>query len=103
MGELEAKRSELALLRAGARPEELDRKQKLVETKRVELANARRYQEERNRLAQSLEGKRSQLQLDQKTLTRTRKLVADGLSASVEIDKAEKSVEAQEKRIAEME
>src|SRR5262245_44927511 len=63
MGDLEAKRSELALLRAGARPEELDRKVKLVETKRVELANARRNQERRNQLAQSLEGKRSELKL----------------------------------------
>src|SRR5437867_4689662 len=47
-GELQSKRSELALLRAGARVEELDRKEKLVETKRVELGNARRNQEQRN-------------------------------------------------------
>ena len=41
-GSLQAKQSELDLLRAGARPEEVDRKEKLVETKRVELANSRR-------------------------------------------------------------
>jgi putative peptide zinc metalloprotease protein len=49
-GNLEAKRSELALLRAGARPEELDRKEKLVQTKQVELTNARRNEEQRNQL-----------------------------------------------------
>jgi multidrug efflux pump subunit AcrA (membrane-fusion protein) len=103
MGELESKRSELALRRAGARPEELDRKQKLVETKRVELANARRYQEERNRLAQSLERIRSELQLDQQTLTRTRDLVAAGLSPRADLDKAENAVDVREKEIAEIE
>jgi multidrug efflux pump subunit AcrA (membrane-fusion protein) len=103
MGDLEAKRSELALLRAGARPEELDRKLKLVETKKVELSNARRYQEERNRLAQSLERKRSELQLDQQTLTRTRDLVAAGLSPRADLDKAENAVNVREKEIAEIE
>jgi putative peptide zinc metalloprotease protein len=102
MGDLEAKRSELALLRAGARPEELDRKLKLVETKKVELSNARRYQEERNRLAQSLERKRSELQLDQQTLTRTRDLVAGGLSPRADLDKAENAVNVREKEIAEI-
>src|SRR5262249_4557872 len=38
-GELERKTSELALLRAGARQEEIDRKQKVVDTKLVELQN----------------------------------------------------------------
>src|SRR5215813_11789571 len=103
MGELEAKRSELAQLRAGARPEELDRKQKLVETKKVELGNARRNQEQRNQLTQSLERKRSELQLDQQTLTRTRDLVAAGLSPRADLDKAENAVNVREKEIAEIE
>ncbi len=102
-GTLEAKRSELALLRAGARPEEVDRKEKLVETKRVELANARRNQEQRNQLAQTLERKKSELQLDQQNLDRTRQLVTGGLAPRADLDKAETAVEVRKREIAEVE
>src|SRR5262245_22449804 len=103
MGDLDAKRSELALLRAGARPEELDRKQKLVETKRVELTNARRTQEQRNQLMQTMEMRRSELQLDQQNLTRTRDLVGNGLSPRADLDKAETAVKVKEREIGEIE
>src|SRR5881409_1261101 len=102
-GELQSKRSELALLRAGARAEELDRKEKLVETKRVELGNARRNQEQRNQLAQSLERKRSELQLDQQTLKRTKELVDNGLAPRTDLDKAETAVKVREREIGEIE
>ena len=102
-GNLEAERSELALLRAGARPEELDRKQNLVETKRVELANARRTQEQRNQLTQTIERRRSELQLDQQNLTRTRDLVGNGLSPRADLDKAETAVKVKEREIGEIE
>ena len=39
----------------GARPEELERKEKVIDTRRVELGNARRNQEQQNQLAQTLE------------------------------------------------
>ncbi len=102
MGELESKRSELALLRAGARPEELDRKQKLVDTKRVELANARRNQEQRSQLEQTLERKRSELQLDLQTLNRTKELVQSGLSPRSDLDKAQTAANVREREIGEI-
>ncbi|PYS16340.1 MAG: hypothetical protein DMG15_02510 [Acidobacteria bacterium] len=102
-GELQAKQSELALLRAGARAEELDRKQKLVETKRVELANARRNQEQRNQLAQSLERKRSEFQLDEQTLKRTTELVDNGLVPRTDLEKAQTAVKVREREIGEVE
>ena len=102
-GELQSKRSELALLRAGARAEELDRKEKLVETKRVELGNARRNQEQRNQLLQSLERKRSEFQLDQQTLKRTTELVDNGLSPRSDLEKAETAVKVREREIGEIE
>jgi len=102
-GNLEAKRSELALLRAGARPEELDRKQKLVETKRVELSNARRNQEQRNQLNQTLERKRSELQLDEQNFARARELVGSGLAPRIDLEKAETAVTVREKEIGEIE
>jgi putative peptide zinc metalloprotease protein len=102
-GQLESKRSELALLRAGARPEEVENKQKLVDTKRVELANTRRNKEQQNQLAQSLERKKSELQLDKTNLQRTRELVSGGLTARADLDKAETAVNVREKEIAEIE
>jgi multidrug resistance efflux pump len=102
-GNLKAKRSELALLRAGARPEELDRKQKLVETKRVELANARRNQEQRNQLAQTLERRQSELKLDQQNWARTRELFEKGLAPRADLEKMETAVRVREKEISETE
>lgn len=101
-GSLAAKQSELALLRAGARPEELDRKEKLIETKRTEVSNSRRNQEQRGQLEQSLERKRSELQLDQQELTRTRELVSKGLSPRSDLDRAETAVTVREKEIGEI-
>jgi len=102
-GQLESKRSELALLRAGARAEEVDRKQKLVDTKRVELANARRNEEQRKQLEQTLERIRSEYQLDQQTQKRTQELSAQGLVARQELDKAETAVKVRERQIGETE
>src|SRR3989442_14166399 len=102
-GDLASKRSELSLLRAGARPEELDRKEKLVDTNRVEVGNARRNQEQRNQLTQTLERKRAELQLDQQTLKRTQELVQNGLVPRTELEKAETAVKVREKEIGETE
>lgn len=102
-GNLEAKRHELALLRAGARPEELDRQQKSVDTKRIELANTRRNQEQRNQLTQTLEQKKAELKLDEQNLKRTRDLVDGGLSPRKDLDNAETAVEVRQKEIAQTE
>ena len=102
-GDLERKRSELAQLRAGARPEEVDGKQKLVETKRIELTNAKRNEEQRNQLQQTLERKRSELQLDQQTLMRARELFKNLLIARADLEKAETAVKVREKEIDETE
>jgi putative peptide zinc metalloprotease protein len=102
-GELASKRSELALLRAGARSEEIDRKEKLVDTKRVEVTNARRNQEQQNQLMQTLERKRSELQFDQQTQRRTKELVANGLVPRAELEKADTAVNVREREIAEIE
>jgi multidrug resistance efflux pump len=102
-GSLQAKRSEIALLRAGASPEELDRKQKLIETKRVELANVRRNQEQRNQLTQTLDRKRSEFLLDQQNFKRTRSLVDNDLAPRADLERAETAVKVREKEIGEIE
>ena len=100
-GQLESKQSELDLLRAGARREEIDRKQKLVDTKRVELSNARRNQEQRKQLEETLERVRSEYQLDQQTLRRTQELAAKGLVARQDLDRAETAVQVRAREIGE--
>jgi HlyD family secretion protein len=102
-GQLESKRSELALLRAGARAEEVDRKQKLVDTKRVELSNSRRNQEQRKQLEQTLERIKSSYQLDLQTLKRTQELAEQGLVARADLEKAETAVKVREREIGETE
>src|SRR5262249_57668252 len=79
-GNFESKKHELELLMAGARPEEIETKERQVATKRMELENARRNQEQRNQLTQTRELKKSQLTLEKQTLARTKELVARGLA-----------------------
>jgi len=102
-GTLSAKKSELALLRAGARAEDVERKQTAVETKRVELANARKNQEQRNQLTQTLERKKAALLHEQENLTRTRELVAGGVAPRVDLLREESAVVVDEKDVAETE
>lgn len=102
-GNLESKRHELALLRAGARPEEIDKRQKLVDTKRIELTNARRIQEQRNALLRTLAREKSELELDEQTLTRDRELSAGGLIAEADLQKAENAVKVRHDEISETE
>jgi putative peptide zinc metalloprotease protein len=100
-GNIESKKHELELLMAGARPEEIETKERQVATKRMELENARRNQEQRNQLTQTLELKKSQLTLEKQTLARTQELVAGGLAPRADLEKAESAVSVREKDIAE--
>jgi multidrug resistance efflux pump len=102
-GNLEAKRHELELLRAGARPEEIEVKQRLVDAKRIELANTRRNEQQRNQLTQTLERKKAELQLGQQKLARTRELASGGLVSRQELDNAENAVDVKNKEIGEAE
>jgi len=102
-GQLEQKKSELALLVAGARREEIDRKQKLIETKRVELGNARRNQEQRNQLEQTLQRKKSELQLDEQNLKRAKELFDNQLIPRADLEKALSAVDVRKGEIREIE
>jgi HlyD family secretion protein len=102
-GNVESKKHELELLMAGARPEEIETKERQVATKRMEMENARRNQEQRNQLTQTLELKKSQLTLEKQTLARTQELVAGGLVPRADLEKAETAVTVREKDIGETE
>ncbi len=102
-GELDEKTHELALLKAGSRPEDIDRAVKAVETKKVELTNASRNQEQRNQLGQTLALRQTELQLDQQTLSRDRELSVSGLIALADLEKAETAVAVRQREVGETE
>ena len=98
-GELAKKKVELGLLRAGTRREEIDRQQKLVLAKNTELSNARRNQEQRNQLTETVEQKRRELQFAQQTLSRNRDLSKSGLIARADLDKSESDVDIKDREL----
>jgi multidrug resistance efflux pump len=65
--------------------------------------NARRNQEQRNQLEQTLERRKSELELDQQNLKRYTDLFASGLVARADLDKAETAVKVREREISETE
>jgi putative peptide zinc metalloprotease protein len=102
-GDLNKKNGELALLQAGARKEEIERKEAVVNTKLMELENVARNQEQRNLLEQSLLRKKSELDLDQRNLARSRELDSNGLLPRSELERVETAVRVREREIGEIE
>jgi putative peptide zinc metalloprotease protein len=102
-GELEKQSNQLTLLRAGARQEEIDHAQSLVNTKKVELSNASKTEEQRNQLMQTLELKKSQLKLDQADLSRAIELDKDGLIPKADLEKYQTAVDVRQREINETE
>jgi multidrug resistance efflux pump len=103
-GELKEKRSALAQLRAGARPEEIEQRVLQVKTKETQVANAGKIEEQKKSLEQKLEQRKAQLKSDEQTLSRSQKLFADGgLISKAQLDKDENTVEVRKREIAETE
>ncbi len=78
-GELASQEATLRLLRAGARPEELDKARRLVATKRAELDTAGRIEQERRVLAETVSKKEVELLNAQANHERSQSLLRDGL------------------------
>jgi len=101
-GDLQAKESELALLRAGAGPKSWTAAEAGgYETRGV--GNAKRNQEQRNQLLQTMERRKSELQLDQQNLARSKDCFSSGLIPRAELEKAETAVKVREREIGEIE
>jgi putative peptide zinc metalloprotease protein len=100
-GELAARRAALDLLKAGSRPEEIERARRLVETKRAELDSASRIEEERALLRETIakkEAERAKAQLDYE---RSQRLWKDGLIAANEADRDRTAYEVSQKELLE--
>ena len=102
-GELGQQRAALALLRAGPRAEEVDRAEKLVATKRVELSNVRRNIQYRNQLGQTLARRRTELELAEIEFRRTRDMFEQDVGPRIDMEKAETTVEIYRNAVGETE
>jgi putative peptide zinc metalloprotease protein len=100
-GTLAAKMAELELLRAGSRPEEIDRAQRQIETKRAELANASRVQQERAVLEEAVARKEAELDNAAKTYERSRRLLEEGLIARNEVERDQTAYAVRQKELSE--
>jgi putative peptide zinc metalloprotease protein len=102
-GELKAQRASLDLLKAGSRPEEIQKAQRLIETKRAELSNVTRNSQERAMLRETIAKREAELANARLNYERSQKLLADGLIPRNEADRDRTAYEVQKKELAEAE
>ncbi len=100
-GELASKTASLELLKAGSRPEEIERAVRLMETKRAELANVTRVQQERAVLQEAVARKEAELDNAYKNYERSRRLLEDGLIARNEVERDQTIYAVRQKELSE--
>jgi multidrug resistance efflux pump len=97
------RRTELRLLQSPPRPEDIDRIERNIETRRVEWENARPNREQRAQLEQSLEGRRSALSGAEKDFDRVRQMYELQLISLSELQKVEAIVQVRRSEVGETE
>ncbi len=100
-GELAAQRAALDLLIAGSRPEEIEKARRFIETKRAELYNVARIDQERAVLLETIAKKESELTNARLNYERTQSLLQAGLIARNEADRDRTAYEVQQKELSE--
>jgi multidrug resistance efflux pump len=98
---LAAQEASLKLLEAGARPEEIDRARRQLDTKRVELANAERIDQERALLRETIAKKEAELENARDNYERSRKLFDGGLIARNDLDRERTNFEVRQRELFE--
>ncbi|MGW8180633.1 MAG: hypothetical protein ACWGQW_18015, partial [bacterium] len=96
-GELASKRASLDLLLAGTRPEEIENARRQVATKKAELLNVTRIEQERRVLLDTVAKREAELQNARNNYDRSMKLLAEGLIAKNEADRVQTEFEVQQK------
>jgi multidrug resistance efflux pump len=91
----------LDLLRAGSRPEEIESARKLVDTKKAELYNVSRIDQERAVLRETVAKRETELTNARLNHERSQSLLRDGLIAQNEADREQTAYEVQLKELAE--
>jgi multidrug resistance efflux pump len=100
-GELAAQKASLDLLKAGSRPEEIDKAKRQVDTKKAELFNATRIQQSRAVLLETVAKKEAELENARSTNERTQRLLENGLISRNEADRTRMTYEVQKKELSE--
>jgi putative peptide zinc metalloprotease protein len=100
-GELAGQRASLDLLKAGSRPEEIEKARRQVETKNTEFLNASRIDQERAVLRETIAKREAELTNARLNYERSQLLWADKLIAAIEVDRDRTAYEVQKKELAE--
>lgn len=100
-GELEAQRASLDMLKAGSRPEEIEKARRLIETKRAELRSIDRIDNARAVLRETISKKEAELEHARSIYERSQSLLKAGLIARNEADRDRTAYEVQQKELSE--
>jgi putative peptide zinc metalloprotease protein len=100
-GELATQRASLDLLKAGSRPEEIEKARRLIETKKAELSNVTRNIQERALLQETIAKREAELANARLNFERSQSLLNAGLIARNEADRDRTAYEVQKKELAE--
>ncbi len=100
-GELASKKAELDLLRAGSRPEELERSRRLVETRRAELSSLRQVDQEKSVMREVVARKEAEKENAGQNAHRSRQLLAQGLISKADAERDETALKVADKGLSE--
>jgi multidrug resistance efflux pump len=99
-GELASQQASLDLLKAGSRPEEIEKARRSVDTKQAELRNASRIEQERGVLRETIAKREAELTNARLNNERTQSLLKAGLIARVDADRDKTAYQVQLKELA---
>jgi putative peptide zinc metalloprotease protein len=100
-GELASSRASLSLLKAGSRPEEIERARNVVDTRKTDLDNAGRVEQERRVLQDTVAKKEAALQNTQSNYERSKTLFGQGLIARNEMERDQTTYAVAQRELAE--
>jgi putative peptide zinc metalloprotease protein len=100
-GELASQAALLDLLKAGSRPEEIERARRTIETRRAELRSITRVDQERAVLRETVAKRESELDNARLNYERTQSLLQSGLVAKNEADRDRTRFEVAQKELSE--
>jgi putative peptide zinc metalloprotease protein len=101
VGEIASQKAALDLLKAGSRPEEIERAQKVIETRKTELQSAARIEKSRSLLQETIAKKTAELENARLNYESTQSLLASGLIARNEADRDHTAYQVQERELLE--
>ncbi len=100
-GELATQEVTLQMLKAGPRPEEIDKARKQVETKKAELETAGQVEQELRVLAETVAKKEVEVLNAEANYLRTQKLLKDGLISKNDAERDQTAYAVQQKELSE--